>query len=274
MSVALTSPAARFGAGSQLSPVKFARETWLVFQRQMLIVKRTPIRLVIGIAQPVAYLLLFAPLLKPALATVGARTTADAYRIYVPGLLVILVLLSALFTGFGLLAELRAGVIERARVTPVSRFALLLGRALSEVATLIGQAVLITLLAIPFGLTVRIGPLLLAYVLLILMGLLAASLSYAVALLIKSPAALGPLINTFAQPVALLSGVLLPLSLAPHWLLNVARWNPFYYSTNATRALFDGHVSDPSVWKGLLLLVVLTVPVMSWAVRLFARRVR
>jgi len=256
------------------NPMKFVRETWLVFQRQMLIVKRTPIRLVIGIAQPVAYLLLFAPLLKPALATVGARTTADAYRIYVPGLLVILVLLSALFAGFGLLAELRAGIIERARVTPVSRFALLLGRALSEVATLIGQALLITVLAIPFGLTVRIVPLLVAYVMLVLMGLLAASLSYGIALLVKNPAALGPLINTVAQPVALLSGVLLPLTLAPGWLRAVANWNPFYWATNGTRALFGGHLGDASVWKGLLLLLVLTVPAMWWSARLFSRRVR
>jgi ABC-2 type transport system permease protein len=259
---------------SEASPLKFARETWLVFQRQMLIIKRTPIRLVIGITQPIAYLLLFAPLLRPALASVGAHSTADAYRIYVPGLLVILVLMSSLFTGFGLLAELRAGIIERARVTPVSRFALLLGRALSEVATLMGQALLITALALPFGLTVRIGPLLLAYALLVVMGLLAASLSYAIALLIKSPAALGPLINTFAQPLALLSGVLLPLTLAPHWLLSIARWNPFYWSTSATRALFGGHTSDPAVWKGIVLMVVLLVPIMWWSVRLFSQRVR
>ena len=273
MTVALNAPAlSRSGAG--FNPVKLARETWLVFQRQMLIVRRTPIRLVIGIVQPIAYLLLFAPLLKPALASVGARTTADAYRIYVPGLLVILVLLSALFSGFGLLGELRAGVIERARVTPVSRFALLFGRALSEVATLIGQAMLITVLAIPFGLTVKIGPLLVAYVMLVLMGLLAACFSYAIALLIKSPAALGPLINTFAQPLALLSGVLLPLTLAPHWLRAVAQWNPFYWATNGTRALFGGHIDDPSVWKGLLLLVVLTVPVTWWSTSLFAKRVR
>lgn len=260
--------------GAGFNPVRLGRETWLVFQRQMLIVRRTPIRLVIGIVQPIAYLLLFAPLLKPALASVGARTTADAYRIYVPGLLVILVLLSALFAGFGLLGELRAGVIERARVTPVSRFALLFGRALSEVATLIGQALLITVMAIPFGLTVKIGPLLVAYVMLVLMGLLAACFSYAIALLIKSPAALGPLINTFAQPLALLSGVLLPLTLAPHWLRAIAQWNPFYWATNGTRALFGGHLDDPSVWKGLLLLVVLTIPVTWWSTRLFAQRVR
>lgn len=250
------------------------RDTWLIFQRQLLLVVRTPIRLVIGFAQPISYLLLFAPLLKSALAPMGATSYADAYRIYVPGLLVVLVLLSGFFTGFSLLAELRSGVIERCRVTPVSRLALLMGRALAEVVTLLGQAVLITVLAIPFGLSVPIGPLLLAYLMLGLMGLFAASVSYAAALLIRSPAALGPIINTVSQPLALLSGVLLPLALAPAWLVSVAKWNPFYWATNGTRALFAGDVGDPSVWQGGLILVVLTALAVTWSVRLFSQRVR
>jgi ABC-2 type transport system permease protein len=237
----------------------------------MLLVTRTPIRLVVGFTQPISYLLLFAPLLKRAL---GASTYAEAYQVYIPGLLVILVLLGGAFTGFGLLNELHTGVIERARVTPVSRLALLLGRALSEVATLLGQAVIITLLAIPFGLTVSIGDVLLAYVMLCLMGLFAASISYAVALKIRSPAALGPLINTVSQPLALLSGVLLPLALAPHWLLAIAHWNPFYWATNGTRALFTGHPGDNTVWQGALILVVLATLAVIWSSRLFATRVR
>jgi ABC-2 type transport system permease protein len=264
-------PARRSSTIPRQGPLKFIRDTWLVFQRQNLLVVRTPIRLVIGFAQPISYLLLFAPLLKSAL---GASTYAEAYRIYVPGLLVILVLLGGFFTGFGLLYELQTGVIERSRVTSISRIALLLGRALSEVATLMVQAVIITLIAIPFGLTVSIGPLLLAYALLILMGIMAASVSYAVALLIKSPAALGPIINVVSQPLALLSGVLLPLALAPHWLLSIAKWNPFYWATNGTRALFTGNIGDNSVWEGAIIMAVLATLCVFWATRLFARRVR
>lgn len=251
--------------------MKLLRDTWIIFQRQMLIVVRTPIRLVIGFAQPISYLLLFAPLLKSAL---GASTYAEAYRVYVPGLLVIMVLLGGAFTGFGLMAELASGVIERSRVTPVSRFALLLGRALSEVATLLAQALIITLVAIPFGMTVPIGDAVLAYVMLILMGIFAASVSYAAALKIRSPAALGPIINTISQPLALLSGVLLPLALAPGCLRAIANWNPFYWATNGTRALFTGHPADASVWEGALILVVLAFLAVVWSTRLFARRVR
>lgn len=254
--------------------MKLARDTWLIFQRQMTLMVRSPIRLLVGFAQPITYLLLFAPLLKPALASMGARTYGDAYRVYVPGLLVILVLLSGLFVGFNLLAELRSGIIERSRVTPVSRYALLLGRALSEVATLLVQALIITVLAVPFGLSVRLGPLLLAYLLLALLGLVASSTSYATALLIRNPIVLGPLMNTVGQPIGLLSGVLLPLALAPNWLLSIARFNPFYWVTNGTRALFAGHAGDPVVWQSLLLLVALTGLSMFWATRLFAERVR
>lgn len=254
--------------------MKLLRDTWLIFSRQMLIMVRTPIRLVIGFAQPIAYLILFAPLLKSALAPLGATSYADAYRIYVPGLLVILLMLGSFFAGFSLLNELREGVIERSRVTPVSRFALLAGRALSEVVTLLGQAVVITIVALPLGLRVSIGPLLLAYVLLVLIGLVGAMVSYAVALSVSNPAALGPLINVVSQPLSLLSGVLLPLALAPAWLINVAKVNPFYWGTNGVRDLFGGSFGAAGVWQGFTVMAVLFVLATWWATNRFNHQVR
>ena len=128
--------------------MKTLRDVWLVYQRQMLLMARMPVWIAIGLIQPVVYLLLFAPLLKVALAPMDATSYNEAYRIYVPGLLAALAIFGGLFTGFNLLGELRAGVIERYRVTPVSRLALLLGRALRETTLLVGQAVVITLLFI------------------------------------------------------------------------------------------------------------------------------
>ncbi|HEY0638324.1 MAG TPA: ABC transporter permease [Pseudonocardiaceae bacterium] len=251
--------------------MKLLRDTWIIYQRQMTLVVRTPIRLVIGFVQPLAYMLLFAPLLKSAL---GTPTYAEAYRVYVPGLLIVLVLFSGFFVGFSLIAELRQGIIEKSRVTPVSRFALLLGRALSEVTTMMAQAVVITLLALPFGLTLSIGPLLLAYLVLTLMGLLASAVSYAMALQIKNVAALGPLINTVSQPLALLSGVLLPMAFAPLWLVSVAKVNPFYWATEGVRRLFDGQVFELEVGVSFLVAVLGSALAVVWATRMFAERVR
>ncbi|PYC78838.1 multidrug ABC transporter permease [Streptomyces tateyamensis] len=252
--------------------MKLARDTWLIFQRQLLLMWRTPIWLIVGVVQPLFYLLLFAPLLRPVLAPGGSY--AQAYRIYVPGLLTALVIMGGLFTGFSLLGELRAGIIERTRVTPVSRTALLLGRAMREVVALLVQAVIITLVALPFGLTVPFGLLLLAYLLLGLLALMASSVSFGLALMVRSDAALAPVLNTIAQPIALLSGVLLPLSLAPGWLRAVADWNPFYWAVEGIRALFAGHLGDASVWRSLVLVSALTVVAVLWSARLFTDRVR
>lgn len=254
--------------------MKLARDTWLIFQRQILLLARQPVWIFVGIFQPVMYLLLFAPLLKPALAPLGATTNAETYRIFVPGLLVLLAIFGGLFQGFGLIAELRAGVIERARVTPVSRLALLLGRSLRDVVSLILQAVIITVLALFFGLRVQIGYVLLAYLLLALIAMMTSAVSYGVALMVKSEDALAPLMNTVAQPVLLLSGILLPLAFAPVWLQRVADWNPFSWTVEAARKLFDGDIGASVIWQGLLITAVLAVLAVTWAARLFARSVR
>jgi ABC-2 type transport system permease protein len=254
--------------------VKLARDTWLIFQRQFNLLVRQPVWVFVGVFQPVMYLLLFAPLLKPALAPMGATSNADTYRIFVPGLLVLLAIFGGLFQGFGLIAELRAGVIERSRVTPVSRLALLLGRSLRDVVSLVAQAVIITLLGLAFGLRVHIGDLLLAYLLLALIALMTSAVSYGVALKVKSEDALAPLMNTVAQPVLLLSGILLPLAFAPLWLRRVADWNPFSWAVEGSRALFRGDIGNDKVWQGLLISAILTVLAVFWAARQFARSVR
>jgi ABC-2 type transport system permease protein len=255
-------------------PMKTARDTWLVFSRQIHLLVRQPVWVFVGVFQPVMYLLLFAPLLKPALAPLGVTSDEAVYRVFVPGLLVLLALFGGLFSGFGLIAELRAGVIERSRVTPVSRFALMIGRSLRDVVTMLVQAVIITLLSLVFGLRVHIGFLLLAYLMLGLIALMTSSLSAAIALVVRSEDALAPLMNTVTQPIFLLSGILLPLSFAPLWLQRVAEWNPFSWAVDGTRALFAENIGSDKVWQGLLIVVVLTVVSVVWAARKFATSVR
>ena len=72
----------------------------------------------------------------------------------------------------------------------------------------------------------------------------------------------------------LLSGILLPLTFAPHWLQTTAKWNPFSWAVDGARALFDGDPGDPNVWKALVILSVLTALSVVWAARSFAKSVR
>jgi ABC-2 type transport system permease protein len=269
---AISAPALPSAPGSHIG--QLAHDTWLVFQRHVLLQLRSPIFIVFGLGQPVTYVLLFAPMLRLALKAEGVTSYEQAYQIYVPGLLTVMAILGGAYSGFGLLRELRSGIVERARVTPVSRLSLMLGRALREVTMMVFQAVLVTLLALPFGLRVPIGDLLLAYLIVALLSLMSVMFAYGLTLSVRSEATLGPMINTIGQPVMLLAGVLLPLTLAPLWLLDIARWNPFYWATNAMRALFQGHAGANSVWITLVLISALAVVTTTWAVRVFSRLVK
>jgi len=65
--------------------------------------------------------------------------------------------------------------------------------------------------------------------------------------------------------------VLLPLSLAPGWLRNIAAANPLSYAVDAARAVFNDHLGDVSVEKGVLIAGVLAIFAVALAVRSFGR---
>jgi len=250
--------------------MKILRDTGLVFGRYLGLFLRNPVWVVIGVVQPLLYLLLFAPLLK-SIAAMPGFPPGGAYNVFVPGLLIQLGLFGASGVGFSLIAELRFEVVERLRVTPVSRLALLLGRALRDILTLLIQSLLLVLVALPFGLHIHPVGLLVLLGLLALIGLLFASVSYALALWLKSEDAFAPLLFTATLPLLLLSGVLLPLSLAPGWLRAIANANPLAYAVDAARALFNNHPGDPSVVKGVLIMAVLAAIAVVVAARSFGR---
>jgi ABC-2 type transport system permease protein len=252
--------------------MKLLRDTWLLFVRYLLLLVRNPAWVVIGLLQPILYLVLFAPLLK-SIAAVPGFPRGGAYNVFVPGLLIQLGLFGATGVGFGLIAELRAGVIERFRVTPVSRLALLLGRALRDILTLVIQSLLLIVASIPFGLTIDVQAALVVLGLVALIGIMMASTSYAVALWLKSEDSYAPLIFTATLPLLLLSGVLLPMSLAPDWLRRIAALNPLAYAVDAARAAFLLHLDDPSVIRGVAVVGILALIAVFAAARSFGRAV-
>jgi ABC-2 type transport system permease protein len=243
-------------------------ETLVVFRRAMRLSLRNPTWVIIGLAQPILYLVLFGPLLKPLASQLG---TGNAYRLFVPGILVQLGIFGALFVGFGLIAEYRAGVIETQRVTPAPRTALLMGRVLRDVVVLLVQAIVLTVVALPLGLRAPTGGVLLGLAVVGLLGAAFSSASYAAALLLKSEDALAPLLNGLFVPILLLSGILLPMSLAPAWLRTVSDINPMKHVVDGVRALFLGDVGTATVFWGAFATVGLLVAGVALGTRTFQR---
>lgn len=251
--------------------MKVLQDSLLVFGRSIRLNLRNPAWVAVGMAQPVLYLTLFGPLLEP-MSGMRGMPPGDSWQIFTPGLLMTLGLFGAAFAGFGMLAEFREGVIERMRVTPLSRFSLLFGRVLRDVVVLLVQAVLLLLVAtLVFGLDAPFDGLLLGLLLVALLGITMASLSYGLALVLKSEEAFAPLLNSLMLPLMLLSGILLPMTMGPDWLQAASRVNPVSHIVDSARAAFRGDFTDQTFLIGAGISVVLATLAAIWGTRVFRR---
>jgi ABC-2 type transport system permease protein len=247
---------------------KFIRDTQLLLTRSIVTTLRNPVWVILGLFQPVVYLLLFAPLLD-GLEHAPGFPSGGAFNVFTPGLLIMTSLLGTAFVGFGFLADLRAGVIERLRVTPVSRMALLLGRVLRDVAVLLVQSVLLVLVASVMGLKADPLGVIVACGLIALIGVVMSSCSYALALFIRDENGLAPMLNMVTIPLLLLSGIMLPLTLAPQSIRTIAAFNPLAYAVDAARALFNGDFGSTAIVSGFTVIGVLAILALWWAARSF-----
>jgi ABC-2 type transport system permease protein len=236
----------------------FFTDTWVIFSRAMRLSLRQPMWVLIGLMQPILYLTLFGPLLQQ-VASAPGFPPGDAWAVFVPGLLVQLGIFGGLFVGFGIIAEWRAGVIERQMVTPASRVALIAGRTLRDVVVIVVQAIVLVGAAYFFGLRVPFVALIIGLILIGLLGAAFSFISNAIGMATKSEDALAPLVNALALPILLLSGILLPMTLAPQWLQIVSDFNPFKYIVDALRAVFRNDFASPVVRIGTVLALLLVV---------------
>jgi len=250
-------------------PMQALRDTWLIFRRSLVLTLRQPVWVVMGLIQPILYLVLFGPLLDSSVR--AANTGVSTYNWFVPGLLVQTAMFGSAFTGFGLIAELRAGVVERMRVTPMSRVSMLLGRSLRDVVILVTQGALMMVAAIPFGLHIDLAGALVTEGLLALIGLVMGPLSYAGGLVLKSEDSFAPVVQAIALPLLFLSGILLPMALAPDWLRFLANLNPLSHAASAARAVFNSDWGNPEVAIGVGITAVLAAFAVWVGSRAFSR---
>ncbi len=248
--------------------MRFLRDSFIVFRRQLRMNLRNPAWVIIGALQPVLYLLLFGPLLTPLVDQFGVD---NAYTFFVPGLLVQLGIFGAFFAGFSLIGEWREGVIEAERVTPASRTALLVGRLGRDVLQLFVQALILVVLGYVMGMNASIQGLAIGVVLTLLIGGACAAASNALALTTKSEDVMAPVINMVMMPVLLLSGILLPMTIGPQWLQDASEFMPIRHVVDAVRGSFVGDFAMSTMMWGTLWTLLLFGLALWWGTRTFRK---
>ncbi|MCX4856915.1 ABC transporter permease [Streptomyces canus] len=240
-------------------------DTAIIYGRYLRQSLRSRFALLFGVLMPLLYLVFFGPLLTGL--PLGGR--GSSWQVLVPGLLLQLGLFGALFAGFMIILEKGQGVMERMRVTPVSRLALLLGRVLREATVFVFQAVLLVLAAVAMGLRAPLAGVLIGFAFVALLTVSLASLSYALAMKVRTPQEFGPLVNAVSMPSMLLSGLMLPMTLGPAWLDVLSHFMPFRYLVDAMRDAYVGSYATDHMLYGVLVAVALTVVAVTVGTRVF-----
>ena len=192
--------------------------------------------------------------------------TGEIVRIFVPGMLVIMGM-GSLFAGFSFIDEIRQGIISRWLVTPTARVGLILSLVFNQVLTLLGQSVILLVIALFLGLNVSFAGVILTLVLILLIGITMSSFSYAISISVKDEGILASITNTSYLPLMLLSGIMLPMSFAPVWMKNMALFNPFYYAVEASRSLFAADWGNMIILKGFAVVIAFAILALWLAVR-------
>jgi ABC-2 type transport system permease protein len=248
--------------------MKTARDVGLLFQRYLTQLLRNPVWVIVGFSTPILYLALFTPLLKRLVGS-GGLPTGNVLDLFLPGILSLLAFATGIGPGFNTLFELKAGVIERFRVTPASRFAILIGPILASMLMMLVFDAAVVAIAFGFGFSVHWGGLAVLVVLLGLLMVTVAAWSIATALVTKEISGFAAIANGINLPILLLAGVLLPISLGPAWMRVLAHFNPLYYLVQASRVLASGTLSGTAVWQAFAVLAPLCLLVLAWATRVF-----
>jgi ABC-2 type transport system permease protein len=212
------------------------RQTWQVSLRSLRVIARQPAYLGIALVQPVIWLLLFGALFKAVAQIPGFHGSYVDYL--TPGVVVMLAVSSAGWTGMAFIEDINGGVMDRMLASPVWRGALNLGSVAQAVITILIQTLLIVLIALALGAHYAngVGGVLILMLVAALLGAAFASLSNGLGVLARQRETLIGAVTMVLLPLTFLSSALMQQNLVPGWIETVAKFNPVNWAVEAGRS--------------------------------------
>ncbi len=221
----------------------FFQQTLAVTESELRKLRHDPVELLTRAIQPALWLLIFGHVFSRVrdIPTGGMRYL----DFMAPGILAQSILFISIFYGISVIWERDLGILHKFLVSPASRVALVLGKALSAGGRGLSQAVLVYGLALLLGIQVRFAPeAIVGVIALIVLGsAVFSTLSLAVACLVKTRERFMGMGQVLTMPLFFASNAIYPITLMPPWLQIISRGNPLTYQVDALRGLMitGGH---------------------------------
>jgi ABC-2 type transport system permease protein len=251
---------------------RLARHSAYLTARALRTLSRQPAYAAFTLVQPVIWLLLFGQLFKSVVHIPGFSLGSGSYLEFItPGVIVMTALFSSTWAGTVYVEDMNRGVMDRLLASPVRRGAMMAGTLAYQAITTVLQTLVVFGLAFVTGTrfpggAAGIGVTLLAAV---LIAVILASLSNALALLLRQQEALIGISQFLVLPLVFVSSAIMDTRLSPAWVQHVARYNPVDWAVVASRQTLSAGSQWGAVWPRLGLLVALALTMAWLATRAF-----
>ena len=241
---------------------------YILWKRELIRYFRSRARIAGSLGQPLLFLIALGFGLGPVFQRAGQ---GNYFEFLGPGVVSMGILFTGIFAGIQIIWDRQFGFLKETLVAPVTRFEIMLGKALGGATVAFMQGIIVFILTLLLG--VKISSLALLPVALLAMFLIAiffTALGIAIASLFEDMQGFQLVMNFVVQPTFFLSGALFPLNNVPKFLQVIATIDPLSYGVDAIRGAVTGQ-SHFGMGTDLAVLLVLSFVVLSVGSYLFSK---
>lgn len=207
-------------------------------QRELVRFFRQRNRVIGALVQPLVFWLLFSSGLRSSFRPSSSLPDLSYAEYFFPGILVMIVLFTAIFATISIIEDRRAGFMQEVLVAPAPRVAVVAGKTLGGAVLAIIQAALFMVLAPWAGVPLGVLNCLCVFLFLFVVGVALTGLGVCIAWRMDSTQGFHAIMSVFLMPMWLLSGAFFPAEGAPAWLWWTITLNPLTYGVAGVRRLF------------------------------------
>jgi ABC-2 type transport system permease protein len=213
--------------------------------RGMLKIKHVPEQLLDVTITPVLFVLMFTYLFGGAI----AGSTSEYLQFLLPGILVMSVLFTTVYSGVSLNTDVTKGVVDRFRSLPIARPAPLIGAVLGDTARYLVAGTVIVVLGVIMGFRPEagVGGVLAAMGLVLVFAFGLSWMFTTLGLLLRTPNAVMNAGFMGIFPLTFLSNVFVDPETLPRWLESFVEVNPISHLVTASRGLMEGTASGGEI---------------------------
>ena len=266
------------------------RAVLIIWYRDVLRMARDRPRIIVSLAQPLLYLLIFGTGLSSSLrgATAGFGGRLNYQQFMFPGVIGMAVLFTSMFGAMSILWDREFGFLKEVLVSPINRSAVAVGKTLGSATQAMVQGFIILALAPVVGVQLTVTGVLELIPMIFVLAFALSALGVAFASRMRSLQAFQMVMNFLMMPIFFLAGALFPLSNLPGWMTVLTRLDPATYGIDPIRRASLGASGVPhavldrfgitilgqtlSLWTEELILAGFALLMLAAAVRGFRQR--